>query len=330
MYTESQPLVPPVDAALPAAFYTDQGALYVRDDAEAMIALAPELLLRMIVAVAERGLHLPQETAAWLTALAPLLRKLTQGEKGAALAALVVCERPAEAIDLAVRLGALSQLLPDFDRMRAMPKRQGLYKDVYAHTLQVVAATPTDLITRLAALLHDVAKPDTLVIEGSTAHFPNHDLLGADRAGRRLRGLCFDEAIAAAVEILVRLHLRANSYEASWTDSAVRRLHLDAGAQWQRLLDLSYADVTSARVETVARARRRVQELADHAAALDRPIEVSPLDGNALMERFGRGPGRWIGDVKHHLIDLVRSGQLDAGDQEGAWTVAGTFLNRDE
>jgi poly(A) polymerase len=158
------------------------------------------------------------------------------------------------------------------------------------------------------------------------AHFPYHDLVGADRAARRLRGLGFDDGTVSAVETLVRLHLRANSYEPNWTDSAVRRLQLDAGAQWQRLLDLSYADVTSARSEVVARARRRVEALAEHAVTLDRPVEICPLDGNQLMTVLNRGPGRWIGRVKALLTQQVRDGVLNPEDEAGAWRVVNNYL----
>jgi len=314
--------------ALPEGFSVDQGALFLCAGTEARLQAEPTRLLEAVCTAAAHVLHVGRETAAMLASAAPALGVLAPARRGELLLGLVLCPAPDAAVDLAVRCSLLKPLLPDIDRLRAMPKGQGRYKDVYVHTLRVLAATPEDPITRMAALLHDIAKPDTLVIEGGSAHFPNHDLLGADRAARRLRGLGFDEAFADGVATLVRLHLRANSYEPNWTDSAVRRLHLDAGEHWQRLLDLSYADVTSARADVVSRARRRVQALAEHARSLDKPVEVSPLDGNALMERFGRGPGRWIGEVKRELIDRLREGTLAADDHDGAWRVATEIVDR--
>ncbi len=314
--------------ALPAGFSADQGALFLCSDAEARIQDRPQSLLEAVCLAATHALHIGRETAASLSAGAPALGSLPAEQRGTALLELVLCPAPDAAVDLALRCGLLKPLLPDIDRLRAMPRGQGRYKDVYVHTLRVLASTPPDPITRMAALLHDIAKPDTLVIEGGSAHFPNHDLIGADRAARRLRGMGFDEPFVDGVATLVRLHLRANSYEPTWTDSAVRRLHLDAGEHWQRLLDLSYADVTSARPDVVARARRRVQALAEHAQALDKPAEISPLDGNALMERFGRGPGRWIGEVKRELIERVRDGTLAPDDAVAAWQIASQFVER--
>jgi len=318
----------PVDR-LPAPFVADQGALCLPEGPSAATAVEPRDLVAVIVAAAAHALHVGKVTLATMQAVAPTLRHLSAKRRGDLLLELVMAPDPARAVDLAVRSGVLRQFLPDIDGMRAMPRGHGLFKDVYTHTLRVLAATPSDPITRLAALLHDIAKPDTLVVEGGVAHFPNHDLLGADRAGQRLRRLGFDQTVVNAVATLVRLHLRANSYEAQWTDSAVRRLHLDAGDQWERLLDLSYADVTSARPDVVARARRRVHDLAEHARALDVPVEVSPLDGNALMAHFGRGPGRWIGEVKRQLIACVRAGKLQPDDVAAAWSIAERFVAGD-
>lgn len=311
------------ERTLSGAFYADQGAL-LRDDAGDPVTA--QAAIEAVIFAAEHALHVPQRTARALGEAAEAVRTLPEADRGALVLALVTTDRPADCVDGAVRLGLLRGLLPDVDRLRAMPKGEGRYKDVYQHTLRVLQAAPRDAVTRLAALLHDIAKPDTLTIEDGVARFPNHDLLGADRAGRRLRGLGLPPALVSAVELLVRLHLRANSYEPSWTDSAVRRLRLEAGDHWQRLLDLSNADVTSARAEAVARARRRVRELAEHAQRLDRPVEVAPLDGNAMMARFGRGPGRWIGDLKRHLLGLVHDGTLDPEDEASAWQAAEAYI----
>jgi poly(A) polymerase len=314
--------------ALPAPFVVDQGALRLDLERAHLLRDDPAAAVVALAAAHGCGLYVGRDVIESLAATpaAAALKHLAADARGALLRRLVSGEAPALTIDAAQRAGLLRHIVPEVGRLFAMPKAKGLYKDVYLHTLRVLDATPDDLITRLAALLHDIAKPDTLIVEDGAARFPNHDLLGAERAERRLRALQFEPETVAAVATLVRLHLRANSYEPNWTDSAVRRLRLDAGDQWMRLLDLSYADVTSARREAVARAQRRVQELDEHARALDRPVEVSPLDGNALMAHFGRGPGRWIGAVKQDLIERVREGTLDPNDEQGAWEAAARIV----
>jgi poly(A) polymerase len=130
--------------------------------------------------------------------------------------------------------------------------------------------------------------------------------------------------LADAVVLLVALHLRANSYEDDWTDSAVRRLDRDAGDQLGRLLALSRADVTSGRREAVERALRRVDALEARIDAV-RSADVrpeSPLSGHDLMSLFGLPPGPWIGAIKSRLEALVAEGSLPADDRDGAIDIA--------
>jgi poly(A) polymerase len=237
---------------------------------------------------------------------------------------ILISGHPATGIDLLCDSGIAARLLPEVDALRTMPADGGRHKDVYRHTLLVVARTEPDPILRLAALFHDIGKPPTKRIEGGTVHFPGHAEVGAEMTRRRLRRLGADVELAEAVSTLVALHLRANSYEPEWTDSAVRRLDRDAGDQLERLLALSRADVTSARRDAVARAMRRVDALEARIEAVRaadvRP--VAPLSGHDLMTMFQRPPGPWIGAIKTELERMVVAGELAPDDRGSAEMVA--------
>lgn len=276
-------------------------------------------LLRTIRAVAESGARLPEHT--------------TPRDPGgdlpseAVLAELprILCGAHARAgIELLFASGLGARLLPEVEALRQMPANSGRHKDVYRHTLLVVLQTPPDPVLRLAALLHDIGKPPTKTVQGGAVHFPGHAEVGAEMARRRLRRLGLDEETVDAVCRLVALHLRANSYEASWTDSAARRLEHDAGDQLERLLLLSRADVTSSRPDAVERALRRVDELEARLTQV-RQADIPPpcpLDGHALMALFDRPAGRWIGMVKGRLEALVAAGELAPEDTETAIRLA--------
>ena len=251
---------------------------------------------------------------------------LRPGDPGIAdeLLRIAVTPHPIVAMETMSRTGLMARLLPEVDDLRRMPAGDGRHKDVYRHTLLVMARCQPDPITRLAGLLHDIGKPATKVVERGHVRFPGHAELGADMARRRMRSLGFDRPTIEAVTLLVALHLRINSYEEEWTDAAARRLAREAGEQFERLLDLSRADVTSGRREAVERALRRVDALEARLAALRAAEEKpqSPLDGHALMALFGRPPGRWIGTVKDPLAALVGAGELAPDDTERATEIA--------
>lgn len=306
------------------------GMINGRSSGGATAAATPALaLLRAVRAAAESGVLPDAETLhAAGTALDPN-EDFSDGVALAELLRIVTAPHAARGVDLLYDSGMARWLLPELVTMREMPS--GRHKDIYRHTLLVLQRTEPDPVLRLAALLHDIAKPQTLTIVDGAVHFPGHAEIGAAITRRRLRRLGADPELNDAVTTLVGLHLRANSYEDDWTDSAVRRLDHDAGEQIGRLLALSRADVTSGRREVVERALRRVdrleQRLAEVRAADVRP--VCPLDGHALMAMFDRRPGPWIGRIKSHLEALVAAGELAPDDVERATEIAHELM-RDE
>ena len=280
--------------------------------------------VRRVRAAAERHTELPEHEIASLRAASGSVREADRQALLNELTAILLVPESAYAFDTLARVGLLAALLPEVDALGRMAPGDGRHKDVYRHTLQVVARSPLDPIARWAALMHDVGKPATKTVERGAVHFPGHAEVGADLTRRRLRALGMTKETAGPIVLLVALHLRVNSYEQEWTDSAARRLARDAGEQFDRLLDLSRADVTSARPAQVERALRRVDALAAHVEALraeeNRPR--SPIDGAELMELFGRPPGRWIATVKDHLAALVGAGDLAPDDTGSARTIA--------
>src|SRR5207244_3352342 len=223
--------------------------------------------------------------------------------------------------DLGLLRWSIPELLPL--RETAAGRRS---KDVFEHTLRVVENTAPDPVLRWAALLHDVGKPRTAVVEDGEVHFPGHERVGETMARQILAGLRQDGETVERVSRLVGMHMRANQYEPEWTDGAVRRLMREAGDELGRLLDLSAADVTSYRAQKVAAARSRVDALRERCAQIAAQQDIarltSPLDGHALMAMFNRPPGPWIGKVKDRLLDLVLDGDLGADDRERAAELA--------
>jgi poly(A) polymerase len=205
-------------------------------------------------------------------------------------------------------------------------------KDLWDHTLRVVRQSARRPSVRWAALMHDAAKPLTRGIdETGEVHFFGHERAGADLARLALERLRADRTLRDSVPRLVELHGRPAAYDKSWSDSAVRRLGLDSGGDWDDLLELAAADVTSSRDWKRQRAAMRVAELREHMDRLQAEASlaqlVSPLDGDDLMRLFARPPGPWIKAVKTHLRELVIEGTLAPGDREEATRLARVFMD---
>ena len=186
-----------------------------------------------------------------------------------------------------------------------------------------------DLVTRLAALLHDIGKPKTRRFQpGGMVTFHHHDVVGAKLARKRLRALRFDNSTVDQVERLVELHLRFHGYgSGEWTDSAVRRYVRDAGDQLERLHILTRADCTTRNRQKALRLQKTYDELEARIAVLAEQEELDAmrpdLDGNQIMEILGIGPGRDVGEAYRFLLELRMDrgplGEKAAAEELRAW-----------
>jgi poly(A) polymerase len=232
--------------------------------------------------------------------------------------------RPGLGLTILYETGLLELVFPEVHRLGGVDLVQTgsisyAHKDVFRHTVRVVdnIAEKTDNVwLRFAALMHDIAKPRTKrFVEGSGWTFHGHDEIGArwqERIFRRMK-LPFKERDYVAT--LVRMHHRPMALvDEGVTDSAIRRLVVDAGEQLDDLFTLCRADITS-------RDPRRVQRyLANYDRVVERIRAVqekdalrafqSPVRGEEIMEICGIGPSRAVGVLKKAIEEAILDGRI--------------------
>ena len=168
-------------------------------------------------------------------------------------------------------------------------------------------------------------------------HFYGHENVGAAIARKAMRRLAYPKDDIDAVAHLVANHMRPMGYAVGrdpWSDSAIRRFvrdtYLERGERVlvdvDMLLKLARADITGSaprRRRVAVESWRSLKERVDAVRAEDAIEKLeSPLDGNRLMQHFGRGPGRWIKELKDHLEGEVVEGRLRKDDTETATKLA--------
>ncbi|MDQ6712916.1 MAG: CCA tRNA nucleotidyltransferase [Candidatus Dormibacteraeota bacterium] len=212
----------------------------------------------------------------------------------------------------------LPRILPQLEAGKGMQQGGWHSHDVFGHALLAASLAPAELITRLAALLHDVGKPKVHELKDGKPTFIGHQDVGATMAGPALRHLRYPGDLVDAVITLIRLHMRPIQYDPQgWEDKAVRRLVRDAGEQLDRLLALARADMRASHypdVKKIDDLEARIRRLDAGAIAAIR----SPLSGEELMARTGRPAGPWIKRVKSALEDAIVDGTLPP-DAQAAW-----------
>lgn len=324
-----------VDGTLVDPFYGQadlhMGMLRAVGDPDERFREDPLRLLRVARFVSQLGFSIEAETKAAMIRQAGAIETISAERILAELTRLLVGPYADHGLDALLETGLFGRVMPELIPLEdtAWDRPDGYReKDLWDHTKRVVMQSPPRPTVRWAALLHDAAKPLTRSVDArGEVHFYGHERLGADIARKLLTRLKADKTTIQTVTRLVDLHFRPASYDArTWTDSAVRRLALEADGVLPDLLDLAAADVTSAKAWKQQAAANRVQGLWDHVARLEAEQALtelqSPLDGNQLMQMFDRRPGKWIAVVKDHLRDLVIEGDLASGDVETATRIA--------
>ena len=213
--------------------------------------------------------------------------------------------------------GVLAAVLPELEATVDFSQEAGRrHKDVWEHTKLVVRQSVPQPAVRWAALLHDVGKvPTRVLLPDGRVTFHRHAEIGARMFDPIAKRLGFERPFRQKVRFLILHHLRANAYEPSWTDAAVRRFDLEMGGDLEDLLHLSRADVTS------RRPGRRQEAVANIHALMDRILAIRELDsripplppglGNAIMEAFSLPPSRRVGDIRKLCQDAVERGELE-------------------
>lgn len=234
--------------------------------------------------------------------------------------------KPSIGLILLFQTKVMDIIFPEISNLAGVEQRKDYHhKDVFFHTCKVVdnISNATDkLWLRFSALVHDIAKPQTKkFVEGIGWTFHGHEELGARMMKTIFRRMKFPMTQIEYVKKLIRLHLRPIALaNEEVTDSAIRRLIVQAGEDLEDLITLCRADITSKNPDKVSRYLENYERVMKRVFEVEEKDKLrafqSPVRGEEIMEVCGIKPGKTVGNIKTAIEEAIIEGEIGNNYEE--------------
>jgi len=329
----------------------------IRAVAETAFEADAARLLRAVRLAAELSFALDKQTEALVKSQCHLIADVAGERLREELLRLLAVPHPERFLPYLDELGLVTALFPELAGAKGVEQPKEHSWNVFDHSLQTVIAVDFLLhqgsweyggdkvlaispwsealaehfaqevssgssrraLLKLAALLHDVSKPETKAVgEDGRTHFLGHDKLGAAAAANILERLRFSGKEVKLVEIMIKYHMRPGqmSQEGLPTQRAIYRYFRDCGEAGIDILFLGLADHLATRGPNLniagwgEHARMVEYVLEKHFEQQRLVVPAKLVDGHDLINIFGLKPGPGIGEILEAVREAQASGEL--------------------
>lgn len=268
-------------------------------------------ILRAIRFATQLGFKVEPSTEKAIQSNAILLEKISKERIRDEFVKIIMSIRPMDGIVLANKLGILKYVSPETELGLHVKQNGDHIYDVWEHNLRAVqhsADRGWPLHVRLAALYHDVAKPETRrwSDEKKDYTFYGHDVVGSRVTKKILERLKFPMKLVETVSKLVRYHLFFSDIE-KITLSAVRRIVKNVGPEnvWDLMKVRACDRIGMGRPKETPYRLRKYESMIEEAMRSPVSVGMLKIDGAKVMEVTHETPSPRIGYILHALLEDV-------------------------
>lgn len=235
---------------------------------------------------------------------------------------IMMTDKPSIGLKLLDDVGLMQFILPELVALKGIEEIEGqTHKDNFYHTLEVVdnISPHTDNVwLRWAALLHDIGKAPTKRYDKKNGwSFHSHEFVGSKMVNKifKRQKLPLNQPMKY-VEKIVKLSSRPISLiDENVTDAALRRLLFEAGDDFEDLITLCKADITTKNEKKQARFKNNFALVENKIKEVEERDKIRnfqpPVSGEEIMEAFDLKPCKEIGILKNGIKEAILDGKIE-------------------
>ena len=283
----------------------------------------PLRMLRAVRFVSQLGFNVNFKTQEIINTFAHAIMSISRERWLSEMNKLLMGRYVSKSLELLFQTRLLGYIVPEVFTLTIPVSSKIHSKNLWKHTKMVVESSSYDVDVRWAALLHDIAKPQTRMEneKDSSIHFFQHEHLGSEMAESICRRLRMSSGQRKSVCGLIAMHHKigdivSRRYDPPVSKSGLRRIArecMERECCLNSLIDLFAADCTSKNKAVQERQRAHVNLLRAAVSVMEdedaRPKLPKGI-GHAIMEKYNLSPGPEIKKIKDVLDELLLDGKI--------------------